>query len=114
MLIISDPNVLNKKTARNLLLTTYIKKIPVISYSDGYVKAGALAALYSTPDQIGRQTAEALIQILKTGGWKLRKPTHPSEFSIAVNKKVAQSLDVTTINKSQLHQRVIELSNMQP
>ena len=62
--------------------------MPVIAYSKAYLKGGALAALYSSPVNVGRQTAELLSHNLQTpalvGGAHM-----PAYFSIAFNDSVA-------------------------
>ena len=35
-----------------LLLTTYRAGVPIVAYSESYLQAGAVVALYSTPPQI--------------------------------------------------------------
>ena len=73
-------------------------------------KAGALAAVYSTPDQLGKQAAEEIIRMVKTGIWGLRKPLYPVDYSVAVNKKVARSLGFTIGEESEIRQRLMEIS----
>lgn len=96
LLAFPDPIIFNRNTTRNILLTTYRQRIPVIAFSSNYVKAGALAATFSTPEQIAQQTGRTIINIL-TG----IKPfphggRYPEEFNIAVNQNVARSLSIIT------------------
>jgi putative ABC transport system substrate-binding protein len=87
-----DPMVVSRDTAQSLLLTTYRANIPVIAFSHAYVNAGALAAVYSTPEQIGQQTGEIILQSSRSGDWNLTKPQYPKYFSVSVNSQVARSL----------------------
>ena len=84
--------VVSRDTAQSLLLTTYRANIPVIAFSHAYVRAGALAAVYSTPEQIGQQTGEAILRLNQSGSWNLPKPQYPKYFSVSVNSQVARSL----------------------
>jgi len=67
-------------------------KIPLIGLSQSYVNAGAIAAIFSTPDQMAKQTAMTALQFIKSG--KLPSSQYPSEFSIAENLQVAKSLGI--------------------
>lgn len=91
---VADNVVSNRKTVQNLLLTTYRHKIPVIGYSRAYVRAGALAAVYSTPEQIGRQAGELVSSIVKSNSWNLPSSVFPKYFSVEVNRDVARSLGI--------------------
>ena len=87
-----DPTIVNPSTIQNLLLTTYRYRVPVISYSQSYVDAGALAAVYSSPEQIGSQAARIIKTMAKSGAWILPKPQYPEYFSVKINRNVARSL----------------------
>ena len=67
------------------------------------VKAGALAALYSTPLQIGRQAAELLI----AHGTHLPLPATPSKFSIDINRSVADAFGLRLPEESDLFQKLL-------
>ena len=53
LLALPDGLVFNRNTARPVLLTTYRHQRPVVGFSQAYVTAGALAAVFSTPAQMG-------------------------------------------------------------
>ena len=57
LLALPDPLVFSRNTAQTVLLTSYRHQTPVIGYSRAYVTAGALAAVFSTPEQIAQQAA---------------------------------------------------------
>jgi len=103
LLAIPDPLIYNPQTIRNLLTTTYRHRIPVIGYSRAFVTAGALAAVYSDPAQIGRQTAEGLVAGLQDGH-TLPSPAYPRYFSVAVNFWVAQALGIDMVSEEVLLQ----------
>lgn len=91
LLGLPDSVVFTRDTARSVLLATYRHQKPLIGFSQAYVNAGALAAVFSTPAQIARQTAE-LLQRLPAGRAALPAPLAPTYFSVAVNRSVARSL----------------------
>jgi ABC-type uncharacterized transport system substrate-binding protein len=92
LLLVPDTLAINAGNAQNVLLTTYRFRIPVIGFSPGLSKAGAVASVYSSPAQIGRQGAQMAAR--QGEGGELSPPRHAGEFSIAFNPHVARSLGV--------------------
>ncbi|OYT93017.1 MAG: hypothetical protein CFE43_05780 [Burkholderiales bacterium PBB3] len=90
LLAVADPVVYSSSTIANILLTTYRAGIPMLAFSPAYVKAGALLAIYATPQQIAMQAAGMARQVLQ--GAALPAPQYPIEFEISVNEHVARSL----------------------
>jgi ABC-type uncharacterized transport system substrate-binding protein len=87
-----DSQVLTPTTAKWLLHLAYQRRLPVLGFSRTYLDAGALAAVYSTPRQIGRQTAEAIVDFLGNGKGQLGTSAFPRYFEVAVNRSVARTL----------------------
>ena len=106
LLAVADPQVFNGATISNILLATYRDRMPVIAFSPGYVKAGALMAVYSTPNQIGRQ-AGAMARAVAQGG-ALPVSQYPVEFSVVVNAHVARSLGLS-LDEASLNERMQRL-----
>jgi len=92
LLAIPDPDIYNRRTAKGILINTYKHKIPFIAYSHGFVRAGALFSIYSTPRQIARQTAMMLTRAILSPDRKLPLPEYPDTFKIEVNPAVMRSL----------------------
>ena len=91
LLAVPDPLVHQPGTAQTLLLTSYRYQKPVIGYSQAYVTAGALAAVYSSPADIARQAAEIADQFPERQK-ALPLPQPPRYFSVGINRQVARSL----------------------
>jgi ABC-type uncharacterized transport system substrate-binding protein len=104
LLALPDSAVYNDSTIRNILLATYHRGIPLIGYSSGYVKAGALCAVYSTPEQIAAQAAQLIFKFKDTH--KLPAPQYPQEFEVTVNPQVADSLGLQIKNATALHDEI--------
>lgn len=85
-----DTQIFNSFTVQNVLLTAYRNRSPVLGFSAAYVRAGALLGLYSTPTQIGLQTADIAIRAVRGG--ELPAVQHPSHFEVGININVARSL----------------------
>ncbi|WIM06219.1 MAG: hypothetical protein OHM77_02680 [Candidatus Nitricoxidivorans perseverans] len=107
LLALPDPLVHNRNTVQPLLLTTYRAGIPVVTYSESYLQAGAAVALFSTPKQIALQTAEAIQQHPEKG----MPPTiqTPRYFTVGVNTAVARSLGLSLPPVSELQERLSSL-----
>lgn len=105
LLAIPDNTIYNKRSIKGILLTTYRNRTPVIGYSQAYVRAGALAAVYSTPVDIARQTQEALSRILDQNNHSAYRQ-HPVYFTVAVNYKVAHSLNMSVPSESELTKKI--------
>jgi len=86
--------VFNASTAYGMMLTSYRAQVPVIGFSEGLVKAGALLGLYSTASQVARQGAEIAGRFL-TGDAALPAPQYPRYFAVSVNHTVARSLGIS-------------------
>lgn len=104
LLALPDAAVYNDRTIRNILLATFRRGIPLIGFSSGYVKAGALGAVSSTPAQIATQAAALIRQFGATH--TLPAPQYPHEFEVMVNEQVARSLDLHIKGASALHDEI--------
>ena len=87
----ADQQVFNPQTIQNILLASFRAQVPMVGFSPAYVRAGALIAVFSTPEQIGRQSA-ALAKDVLLGKGLPGSPVYPSQFSVMVNDHVARSL----------------------
>jgi ABC-type uncharacterized transport system substrate-binding protein len=75
-----------------VLLASYYHNTPIVAYSSSFVRAGALAGIYSTPQDIARQAQEIISSNTKlTAGTMI----NPKYFTIEINTSVAQSLGIT-------------------
>jgi ABC-type uncharacterized transport system substrate-binding protein len=93
LLAVPDSAVYNANNIRNILLSSYQKGIPLIGFSAAYVKAGALCAIFSTPEQLAAQASTMIVSFSRTG--RLPEAQYPELFSIAVNQEVGRTLGLT-------------------
>lgn len=105
LVLLPDALVVNAENVRNVLLTTYRYRIPVIGFSEGLARAGAVASVYSSPTQIGRQGA-LLIRAWAVGRGDLPDSTHADAFSLAFNPHVARSLGMVLPDPALLRQEL--------
>lgn len=108
LLAVPDPLVFNRDTAQNVLLTSYRARAPIFAFSKSYVTAGALAAVYSTPAQIGQQAGEMIRHYVQRGGGALPPSQYPKYFSVSVNYQVARSLGLALDDEAMLLGKIEE------
>ncbi|MDT8404224.1 ABC transporter substrate-binding protein [Sulfuriflexus sp.] len=89
-LALYDTNIINRHNAKWLLYMAYKMKKPVIGFSASYTRAGAVASIFSTPEQIGRQSGEWLLDMLakKT----VSHTQYPKYFTITTNPNIQRIL----------------------
>ncbi|MBI5891383.1 MAG: hypothetical protein HZB47_12020 [Nitrosomonadales bacterium] len=104
LFVLPDTDIYNAGTIRNILLTSYRKQIPLVGISQAYVKAGALCAVFSTPEQVAAQ-AYAMIERYAASG-KLPAAQYPDDFEVSVNIQVARSLDLRIRDAGKLHDEI--------
>ncbi len=93
LLALPDNSIYNGSNVRNILLTTYRDDVPLIGLSQAYVNAGALAAIFSSPEQMAADVSSILRQFSESGA--LPAAQYPTSFSIATNPQVADSLKIS-------------------
>lgn len=104
LLLLPDSIAMHAGNARNVLLTTYRHRTPAVGFSEGLSRAGAVASLYSTPAQIGRQGARMAARWQAEG--ELPPPRAAEEFSVDYNRQVARSLNVELTPLEQVRARL--------
>lgn len=105
LLMVPDPVVASQSSARTILLTSYRYRRPIVAYSHAYVEAGALAAVFSSPEDAARDLADWL-RTLSGPAVRLPAVQSPTRFSVSVNRQVARSLGLDVPSNETLVHRV--------
>lgn len=108
LLVVPDNEIYSANNVRNILLTSYRHKVPLIGISQAYVNAGALGAIFSTPEQLAAQAAEMAASFARNR--QLPAPQHPASFSIALNQQVARSLGITLDTPETIREKMDQAS----
>jgi ABC-type uncharacterized transport system substrate-binding protein len=115
LLALPDSNIYNSKTVKNILLTSYRYRKPVIAFSKNFVNAGALAAIYSDTENIA-MSASKLIEQHFYSVTPIEPINYPDEFDISINRQVFRALDITIPDidtiKSALQQKETDASGV--
>jgi ABC-type uncharacterized transport system substrate-binding protein len=106
ILAVPDSTIINRQTIRNFLLTTYRARIPVFGYAQSHVGAGVLAAVFSTPSQIGQQTGELVRKIIKSHLISLPPSEYPHYYTVKANYNVARSLNIPLPDEESLRREL--------
>jgi ABC-type uncharacterized transport system substrate-binding protein len=94
LLAVTDPLIYNSNTVKNILLTAYRYRKPVIGYSESFVKAGAVAAVYTSAEYTAHTAARLISDFLKNN-WQFDKNIYKADdFSLSVNRQVAESMEI--------------------
>lgn len=100
ILAIPDHDIYNKSTLRTLLLTTYRRGQPLIGYSPGMVKSGAMATVMCDTHHIGEQVLRWIEQYQRER--RLPSPRYCDSIDLLLNTSVLKSLDIVAAPKEAL------------
>jgi putative tryptophan/tyrosine transport system substrate-binding protein len=106
MLSIADPAIFNTENARNILLTAYHWRIPLIGLSPAYVRAGALAAVYTSSSQLVTQVAETIESHTSCSSIKQIQSQYPKYFDVIINYQVAEAIGVVVDSQDRLRNKL--------
>lgn len=104
LIAIPDSTIYNSNNVRNILLTSYRHKVPLIGISQAYVNAGAICAIFSTPEQLAGQSAEMAVLFARNKNFP--SPQYPMQFDIALNQQVARSLGIALDTAETIRERM--------
>jgi putative ABC transport system substrate-binding protein len=101
LLALPDSSIYNSKTVKNILLTSYRQRKPIIAFSNNFVNAGALASINSSTEQIADSASKLIEQFFDSDMTFERSTNYPDEFDISINRQVFWALDliIPDINK---------------
>ncbi|MEJ2394559.1 MAG: hypothetical protein P8Z77_07195, partial [Candidatus Thiodiazotropha sp.] len=105
LLALPDARIHNSLTISHILTTAYRNNLPVVGFSSAYVKAGATAAVYTSPEDIAHQIADTVIEYLLTQH-VVNDRQQASYFSISFNFEVARSLGLPPLSPSEIKQKI--------
>jgi putative ABC transport system substrate-binding protein len=109
LLVLPDPLVINAATVKSLILGAYMRGVALVGYSQALVKAGALMAVHSTPEQLGMDAANMVREAMKNRLQVLPDSRYPRLFSVSVNYQLARALRYKLPTEDILEQRIRRL-----
>jgi ABC-type uncharacterized transport system substrate-binding protein len=104
---IDDRELYNRESIRSILLTTYRQGKVLIGPDRGFVNAGSLASVYSTPEQYLQQLQRMVQAWLHNHA--LPPAEFPRDYQLTVNRQVADSLGLRLPDDKILLQQLRQL-----
>ena len=104
LLALPDSKIFNSNTIRNILLESYRHNVPLVGIGQSYVNAGALCAVYSTPEQLATQ-AEAMVNRFAQSR-HLSEAQFPMLYNVAINQEVMRTLGINIRSPEWLHLQI--------
>ncbi len=102
--VLPDRKHINQLAAKWALPLSYRYRKPLISYSHKYVDAGALASVYTSPENVAKTIAE---QLLKDADTAVPNDDNSKQFSISINRSVARSLRIN-VQQADVYQKRLQ------
>lgn len=97
LLAVPDRAIFSAENVQSFLEATYRRGQAVVGFSSALVRAGTLASVYSTVDEVAAQ-ASMLIEQLANG--QQPSPQYPIYWRVAVNESVARSMNIPIDNEA--------------
>ena len=94
------------ESIRGMLLSAYRQGKPVIGMDAAYVRAGVLAATDTSIDQYTLETEQLIRDWFSDKS--LPAPAHPKSFSVHINQRVAQSLNLILPDEQALTYQLLQ------
>jgi ABC-type uncharacterized transport system substrate-binding protein len=114
LLGIGDPAVFNAENARNILLTAYRWRVPLLGLSPAYVRAGSLATVFTSPSQFATQVVEIIEGAQDCEKPFQVQPLYPEYFDVMVNYKVAEAIGLVIDTQDRLRAKIGGSDGMAP
>ena len=90
VLCFPDATLYNSATIKPLVLASLRHRLPLIGFSESFVRAGAALGVYPDFHDVGTRGAELIQKVLN--GQAVAKVEHPRKFRIAVNLNITRLL----------------------
>lgn len=97
LLTVPDREIYTPETARYLLESAYRRNVGVIGFSTALVKAGALAAAFSTIDDVAAQLP-SVADVAAQG--RVPSASYPLYWRVDINDRIAQSLSLVVDDRA--------------
>jgi len=108
LLALPDSNIYNSKSVKNILLTSYRHRKPVIAFSRNFVNAGAIAAIHSSIEQVAHSASRLIEQYFDLDQRFENPVNYPLSFDISINRQVFKALDLTPPDTDKLKQLLLQ------
>lgn len=94
LLLIPDATVISASLIKYIIKDGISNNIPVIGYNRFFIQNGALMAFVYDYEQIGKETALMLREVLFE---KRVCRSNPAAFTVVINQRIARQLDISAV-----------------
>lgn len=101
-LALPDNTVFTPASLNNMLIAAYRQRVPVVGYAATHVRAGAVLALHTEPQQAGQELAQLARRVLSERRVPAAGPARL--WNVALNDQVARSLGLVLPDAASLTQ----------
>ena len=93
VLCLPDATLYNSATVKPLVLASLRYRLPLIGFTESFVRAGAAAGVYPDFRDLGAQAGELALKALS--GQTLPRMEHPRRLRVAVNQNITRLLGLS-------------------
>lgn len=111
LLALPDKHIYNSHTVKNILLTSYRYRKPVIAFSKNFVSAGALASIHSNVRQISHKAISVISEYIDNNRHFKKAEYFPDDFYISINKQVFRALDIDLPDLQKIKESIKRIEN---
>ena len=104
LIAIDDTDIYNANSLRSILLSAYRLRKPMIGPGPAFVKAGAMASVYSDLDDYLNELESLIREFLESG--EVPEPRWPNNFDIIISDNVARSLGYLGLDRDVLLKKI--------
>lgn len=104
-LALPDNAVFTPTSLNNMLIAAYRQRVPVLGYAATHVRAGAMLALHTEPQQAGREIAQLARRVLTERRVPAASPSRM--WTVGLNDQVARSLGLVLPDAGSLTQTLL-------
>lgn len=112
LLLLPDAQVVQPSQFQNLLIAAYRQRLPVVSFSQAHVRAGATLGLYTTPAQAALQMLDLLRHAQQPGA--RTRQQWANQFELDINEPVARSLNLQLPSVAMLAGALLQRASATP
>jgi putative tryptophan/tyrosine transport system substrate-binding protein len=91
-----DSDLYNSATVKPLVLASLEQRLPIVGFSESFVRAGALIGIFPDFHELGRQAGEMILRTLD--GKTLPLDEDARKVTVAVNQRISRLLGVDPAN----------------
>ena len=106
LLALPNKNIYNEKTVKNILLTSYRHRKPVIGFSKNFVRSGALAAVHSNAEHVSNAAVTLVDEYISNNHQFTQAVNHPTSYVISINRQVFKALNLNIPDTIKIKERL--------